>query len=73
MLILTLKTHNQKKELKQISILITVLSHIFAFIRLFAFLFFLTDKCFFFMNNLAFSEITEWEPWCHARRQVIFH
>jgi len=61
--ILTLKTHNLKKELKQISILITVLSHIFASTCLFAFLFFLVDNCFFFMNNLDLLEITEWEPW----------
>jgi len=29
----------------------------------FALLGFLVDKCFFFMNNLGFLEITEWESW----------
>jgi len=24
---------------------------------------FLVDKCFFFMSNLGFLEIIEWEPW----------
>ena len=52
--ILTLKTHNLKKELKQISILITVLSHIFASTCLFAFLFFLVDNCFFFHEQSGF-------------------
>jgi len=48
--------------------LITVLPHVFAFMGPFAFLFFLVDKCLFFMNNLSLSEITEWEP-CSSLRQ----
>jgi len=40
-----------------------VLPHVFAFMCLFAFLFFLEDKCFLFMNNLGLLEITKWEPW----------
>ena len=58
-----LQTQNWKRNYKEISILITVLPHVYKFMCLFAFVFFLADKCFFFMSNLGFLEITEWEPW----------